>query len=140
MSKYDAIREQFLRKGIKPDNIDYTIDGVKNGTKKEFMLENLTSDYRGMTQADAVPLVEAVYAANGGEFKKENRVGYLYGGTLLLAGLLLAFYIGYVLLFGGILIRPVLVVVGAVTCLGLGAKLLFKAARGKYRDADEPFR
>jgi hypothetical protein len=140
MSKFDDVKRQFLSKGIKQENIDYAIDGVKNGTKRAFMLENLTADYRGMREDEAVPLVEAMFAANGGEFKKENTGGYLYGGALLFAGLLLAFYIIYILLFGGVLIRPILVVTGAITLIGLGARLSFKAMRGKYRDADEPFR
>jgi hypothetical protein len=140
MSKFDIIKQQFLSNGIKQENIDYAVDAVKNGTKREFILENLTADYRGMSQAEAVPLIEALFAANGGEFKKENSGGYLYGGALLFAGLLLAFYIGYVAFFGGVLVRPVFVVSGAALCLGLGAKLLYKAMRGKYRDADEPFR
>jgi hypothetical protein len=140
MSKFDAVKTEFLSKGIKQENIDYTIDAVRNGTKRAFILENLTADYRGVSQDEAVPLLEAMFAANGGEFKKENTGGYLYGGALLFVGLLLAFYIMYVLLFGGLLIRPVLVVTGAITCFGLGARLLYKSMRGKYRDADEPFR
>ena len=140
MSKFDAVKQQFLDKGIKSENIDYTIDAVKNGTKREFILENLTADYRGMSQEEAVPLIDALFAAGGGEFKKVNRDGYLFGGALLAAGLLLAFYIGYVLLFGGVLVRPTLVVASAVVFMGLGAKLLFKAVRGNYRDTDEPFR
>ena len=47
MSKFDAVKQQFLDKGIKQENIDYAIDAVKSGTKREFILENLTSDYRG---------------------------------------------------------------------------------------------
>lgn len=140
MRKYDAVKQQFLDKGFKQENIDYAIDAVKNGTKREFILENLTADYRGMSREEAVPLVEAMFAAGGGEFKKENRDGYLYGGALLAGGLLLVFYIGYVLLFGGVLFRPVLVVTAAVALLSLGTKLLLKAMKGKYRDSDEPFR
>jgi hypothetical protein len=140
MSKFDAVKRQFLSKGIKQENIDYTIDAVKNGTKRAFILENLTADYRGVSQDEAVPLIEAMFDANGGEFKKENTGGYLYGGVLLFAGLLLAFYIIYILLFGGVLIRPILVIGGAITFFGVGGRLLFKAMRGKYRDADEPFR
>jgi len=139
MNKFEAIKQQFLAKGFAESNIDYAIQAVKDGTKREFIVENLTSDYRGMTVESAPLLVEALYGANGGEFKKENRGGYLYGGVLLAAGLLLAFYLCYVLLFGGVLVRPYLVGLAAVFCLGSGAKLLFKAVRGKYRDSDEPF-
>ncbi|HLZ86302.1 MAG TPA: hypothetical protein VKQ52_03630, partial [Puia sp.] len=106
MSKYEEIKQRFLGRGIKEENIDYAIESVRYGTKREHILENLTADYRGMNREEAVPLVEALFIANGGEFRKENRGGYLYGGALLAAGLLLAFYIGYVLLFGGILFRP----------------------------------
>jgi hypothetical protein len=140
MSKFNAASQQFLAKGTKKENIDYAIDAVKTGTKREFIIENLTSDYRGMSREDAISLVDAMFALSGGEFKKENAGGYLYGGALLAAGLLLGFYIGYVLLFGGVLFRPILLITATAALLGLGAKLLFKAMRGKYRDADEPFR
>jgi hypothetical protein len=139
MNKFDAIKQQYLQKGIPESTIDYAMESVEYGTKREYILENLTADYRGMTREDATLLVEALFTANGGEFKKENRGGYLYGGALLAAGLLLTFYIGYVLIFGGLLVRPALVGFATIFCLGSGARLLFKAARGKFRDSDEPF-
>ena len=139
MSKFDAIKQQYLDKGIQEANIDYAIESVQYGTKREFILDNLTADYRGMSREQAVSLVETLFAANGGEFRKENKGGYLYGGLLLAAGVLLAFYICYVMIFGGILIRPILVVAVMLFCLGSGGRLLFKAMRGKYRDSDEPF-
>jgi hypothetical protein len=139
MDKFDVVKQQFLAKGVQESTIDYAIESVKYGTKREFILDNLMADYRGMNREDAVSLVEALFIANGGEFKKENKGGYLYGGVLLAVGVLLGFYIGYVLLFGGVLIRPILVVAATVFCLASGGRLLFKAVRGKYRDSDEPF-
>lgn len=53
MSKFDAVRQRFLSKGIKEENIDYAIESVQCGTKREHILENLTADYRGMSRDEA---------------------------------------------------------------------------------------
>ena len=54
MSKFDEVRQRFIGRGVSSENIDYAIDSVKNGTKREYILENLTADYRGMTLDEAV--------------------------------------------------------------------------------------
>jgi hypothetical protein len=141
MSQFDEVRQRFLGRGVTAENIDYAIDSVKNGTKREYILENLTADYRGMTHDEAVPLVEALYVANGGEFKKENRSGYLFGGTALVTGLLLSLYIISAVFHAGyraaVLWR---IVIPAILLLSVGVRLLWKAMRGKYRDTDEPWK
>ncbi|MBO9682900.1 MAG: hypothetical protein J7502_09580 [Flavisolibacter sp.] len=139
MGKFDLIIEKYRNKGVSVENIEYAIDSVKYGSKREHILEGLTADYRKMNIEDATDLLEDLFVANGGEFKKENRTGYLFGTVLLLAGLPCAFYIFYVLVYGGVLIKPILVF--SIACFGTfgGMVLMIKAIRGKYRDTDDPF-
>lgn len=140
MKNIDAIKAKYLSKGVKEDNLAYAIDAVKEGSKREHIIENLTADYRGMQPNEARLLLEELFAANGGEFKKESKGGYLYGAFFLLFGLAAAFYIYYVYTYGGVLIKPVLMwAVAIVGTLG-GIVYIALAMMGKYRDADEPFK
>jgi hypothetical protein len=140
MKKYTPIIEKYANKGVRIDNIEYAIDSVKDGAKREHILESLTADYRGMHVNDATNLLEELFVVNGGEFKKENKGGYLYGTFFLMLGLLFAFYIFYVFTYGGVLVRPILVFAGAIILTSSGIILLIKAMRGKYRDSHEPFK
>ena len=139
MKNIDSIKKRYLALGVREDNIDYAISAVKDGAKREHIIENLSADYRGMKEEHIFPLLSELFAANGGEFKKENRNGYLFGGCVLAAGLIADFYLFYVYTFGGVLIRPILVWICAVVFTLYGLGLLIKAVRGKYRDADDPF-
>jgi hypothetical protein len=140
MKKFTSIVEKYQSRGISVDNIEYAIDSVKRGAKREHVIENLTADYRGMNLTDANGLLNELYTANGGEFKKENRYGYLFGSFLLMLGLLFAFYIYGKFNYGGLLVRPVAVIACAICFTGLGLVYIVKALLGKYRDSDEPFR
>jgi hypothetical protein len=139
MTKFDPIIEKYRNKGVSNDNIEYAIESVKYGTKREHILESLTADYRGMNETNANSLLEELFAANGGEFKKENRTGYLYGAFFLMIGLLAAFYVLYVFMYGGVMKRPVTYSLIALSGTGTGLLLIIKAIRGKYRDTDDPF-
>jgi hypothetical protein len=139
MSKFKSVREYYLNKGFSEDNIDYTISAVNDGAKREHIIESLTADYRGMSYEDATNLLNSIYGVSGGEFKKENRGGYLYGAFFLLIGIPCAIYIFYVLSYGGILVRPVLIFAGAGFGILGGIGLIVKSISGKYRDSDEPF-
>ncbi|NII28996.1 hypothetical protein HB364_28215 [Pseudoflavitalea sp. X16] len=140
MKNIDAIKARYLDQGVREDNFLYAVDAVKAGSKREHILESLTADYRGMDYIEATQLLEELFAANGGEFKKENRSGYLYGAFFLLLGLAASFYIYYVYTYGGILVRPILIWAMAIvfTLAGLGYILL--SFIGGYRDSDEPFK
>lgn len=140
MKNINTIKAEYLAKGVKEDNFNYAIDAVKEGSKREHILENLTADYRGMDYLQATQLLEELFAANGGEFKKENRGGYLYGSFFLLFGLAAAGYIFYVYTYGGVLIRPVVVWIIAVGGILGGIGYLVSSMAGKYRDTDEPFK
>lgn len=93
VEKYASVKENYLRKGVAEYNIDYAVDAILEGTKKKLILENLTGDYRKMTEADANAMLNDLYAAGGGEFAVENRRGYFLGGLLLLIGIMCHFII-----------------------------------------------
>src|SRR5687768_14439676 len=105
MKKFAHIIEKYQSRGISADNIEYAIDSVKHGAKREHVIENLTADYRGMNLTDANGLLNELFTVNGGEFKKENRYGYLFGAFLLMLGIPCAFYIFYVFTTGGVIRR-----------------------------------
>ncbi|MDF2192866.1 hypothetical protein [Paraflavitalea sp. CAU 1676] len=138
MKKFATVKTNYLLKGVTEDNIDYAISAVKEGTKREFILENLTADYRGMDYLQGTQMLEELFAANGGEFKKENRGGIVYGIFFLIMGFLAAFYIFYVLSYGGILFQPVVVGVVAVAGILGGLRFLYLSFIGSYRDSHEP--
>lgn len=140
MKKFEPIIEKYNSIGISADNIEYAVSSVKDGAKRAHIIENLTSDYRGMNIFQSMDLLDELFEANGGEFKKENKGGYLYGALFLLIGLSCTFYICYVLLFGGVIVRPVLVGAGAVVGIFTGLSFVIKSLRGNYRDEHEPFK
>jgi hypothetical protein len=140
MRKIDLIKQKYLGIGVREDNIDFAIDAVLEGTKRELIIETLSADYRGMPEAQSSQLLEELFEANGGEFKKENRGGYLYGYLLLLVGVLGAGILVAILLSGEWRLKFI-ILSGAAALFGLvqGPVLLYKAFRGKYRDGDAPF-
>jgi hypothetical protein len=85
MGKFDIIKSKYLTLGVTEDNIHYAIGAVIDGTKREHIIETLTADYRGMSESQSSQILEDLFEANGGEFKK-NRGGYLYSILLCLAG------------------------------------------------------
>ncbi|SDH35460.1 hypothetical protein [Chitinophaga filiformis] len=137
MKKFDPIIEKYKNKGVSAENIEYAIDSVKDGTKRELILENLTADYRGMNAGDATRLLEELFVANGGEFKKENRGGYFTGAFLLLIGLACGYYIFHVFTYGGVLIRPILVSLLAILGTLGGIASIILALLGAYREDDD---
>lgn len=134
MKKFSPIAQKYENLGISSENIEYAISAVKNGSKREHIMDSLTADYRGLSSEQATSLLEDLFRANGGEFKKENRNGYLYGSASLVVGLACSFYILYVLMYGGVLVRPILVGIGAVGGLALGIMYFIQAISGNYRD------
>ncbi len=91
-----------------------------------------------MTVAEATSLLEELFVANGGEFKKENRGGYFYGVIILLAGLSLAGYFYQILTEQGIFALRFLVVAAVLIICGIGTLLV--TLLGRYRDPDRDFR
>ncbi len=87
MKKFEPLIKKHTALGIKYENIDYAISAIKDGTRRELILESLTADYRGMNYPDAYTLLEDIYKTIGGEFKKENRGGYALSILLLVFGI-----------------------------------------------------
>jgi len=141
MQKFDSIKSKYLKLGVTEDNLDYAITSVIDGTKREHILETLTADYRGMSEGQSTQLLEDLFEANGGEFKKENRGGYLYGVLLCVVGVV-GVGILIALLVSGEFRVKFLILSGAVAVFGLlqGPSLILKSLRGKYRDNDDPFK
>jgi hypothetical protein len=139
MNKADKIKEKYLSLRVMEDNIDYAIDAVKEGTKREFILETLMADYRGMSESQSTQLLNELFEAYGGEFKKENSGGYLFGTLFLLVGLTGAGFAIAFLISGEIKIKFLLLALaGALFGLSQGSILIYKSFRGKYRDNDSP--
>lgn len=141
MKKFAAVKSKHLDLGAREENIDYAIDAVEEGTKREHVIESLCADYRGMNATEATALLDDLYLANGGEFKKENRGGYLFGALLLMLGLAASGFL--IMMFtSGSEIRIkflMLAVAGAGFGLVKGSTLLFKSFSGRYRENDDPF-
>jgi hypothetical protein len=81
----EEIKEKYVSLGIAEKNVDYALNAVKSGTKKDFIMKNLTSDIRKVEPVIAHNMLDEMFAANGGEFKYENRGGYLYSTFYLIA-------------------------------------------------------
>lgn len=94
-NKFENIKEKYISLGISDKNFEYALNAVKSGTKKDFIVKNLTSDIRKVDPNLANNMLDEMFTANGGEFKHENRAGYLYSifyliAIVALAGLLLS--------------------------------------------------
>ena len=133
------IKSKYLALGVKEDNIDYAISAVTDGAKREHIIETLTADYRGMSESQSTQILEDLFEANGGEFKTENRGGYLYGILLCVVGVVGLCILIALLASGNLRIKFIVLAAGAAL-FGLlkGPALIVKAFRGKYRDSDDP--
>jgi hypothetical protein len=142
MGKFNSAKQQLLAQDITEENIDYAILSVKDGVRREVILESLMSDYRGMDYLKANNMLEDLYEAYGGEFRKENRTGYFFGIALLLIGIAALLYIipnwNNVLNGQAPFIRLAAGFGGF--CLIAGGVTLYKALRGNYRHEDDPFK
>lgn len=84
-TKFDEIKEKYVSLGVAEKNFEYALNAVKSGTKKDFIIKNLTSDIRKTDFGVANNMLDEMFAANGGEFKYENRGGYIYSVFYLIA-------------------------------------------------------
>jgi hypothetical protein len=83
--KIDAIKEKYLSLGVQEKNFIYACEAVKGGKKREMILKNLTSDVRKENPEVSEDMLIEMFKINGGEFKYENRGGYLYSTIYLIA-------------------------------------------------------
>lgn len=54
MKKFNSIKTKYLQLGVTESNIGYVIDIFVNGTKREYIIETLTSGYRGMHESQSM--------------------------------------------------------------------------------------
>ena len=131
------LKEKYLKLGILERHFDYALSAVKKGTKREIILKNLTSDVRKMDKSISSNLLDDLFQANGGEFKYENRTGYMYSTAYFLVALL-CFLLIYISIFSSNyrfnLKVQVAAVVGFFSFSFLFAKTLILTLRGKHRD------
>ena len=141
MKRFSLIKAKYLSLRTAEDNIDYAIGAVIDGTRREYILQSLTADYRGMSETTATQLLEELFEANGGEFKKENRGGYLFGTLLCLVGLTSVCFLIAMIVTGEWKSKFMTLAVGG-TLFGFatGPSLIIKSLRGKFRENDDPFR
>lgn len=138
MAKFDTIKDKYLALGVTEDNIDFAIGAVKDGSKREHIIEILTADYRGMTESQSTALLEELFVANGGEFKKENSGGYLYGVLFLLLGAASTVVLVMLVREDYYRIKLLLLsIAGVLFGFFMGIMSIVRAIRGKFRDEDE---
>lgn len=131
------LKEKYLKLGVLEKHFDYAVSAVKNGTKREIILKNLTSDVRKMDSELSSNLLNDIFQSNGGEFKYENRIGFLYSLAYFMVAFL-CFLLIYISVFSSDYSFNVKVQVGAFigffSFSFLFAKTLFLTLRGKHRD------
>lgn len=140
MNKFDQTRSKLISSGVREDNIDFAIDSIKDGTRRKIILESLTATYRGINTEEANQMLNEIYEVQGGEFKIENKGGYIYGGILLGAGLIcLAMSIIFFMQDDSpSKLRLITMIVGSVG-LTQGPIVLYKTYKGQFRHEDVLF-
>lgn len=85
MKNFINIKEKYISLEVPEKHINYAFNAVKSGVKKELIFKNLTSDVRRVDHKLADEMLDEMFSANGGEFKYENRGGYIYSVFYLIA-------------------------------------------------------
>jgi hypothetical protein len=134
MDKFVEITHQYIERGVTKENIEYAIDSVKSLNKRDHIIEGLMEDYRGLSLENANDLVDDLYKINGKEFRKENTSGFLVGILFLIVGLACSYYLFSFYTNGGVLVRPILVWIGAICGTFVGVVYLIMSIFGKHRE------
>lgn len=132
------LKEKYLKLGVLERHFDYAVSAVKSGTKREIILKNLTSDVRKMEKSISSDLLDDLFQSNGGEFKYENRTGYLYSSAYLLIAIICGIF-SISSLFNHSsqqfsLKMQIATTVGFFSFSYLFVKTIFLTLRGKHRD------
>ena len=132
------LKEKYLKLGVLERHFDYAVSAVKSGTKREIILKNLTSDVRKMEKSISSDLLDDLFQSNGGEFKYENRTGYLYSSAYLLIAIICGIF-SVSSLFNHSsqqfsLKMQIVTTVGFFSFSYLFVKTIFLPLRGKHRD------
>ena len=95
MKNFISIKEKYVSLGVAEKHIDYAFNAVKSGSRREFIIKNLTSEVRKVNYELANSMLDEMFSANGGEFKYENRGGYIYSTFYLIAIVVLLLFITF---------------------------------------------
>ena len=76
MRKFEKMKSKYLALGVSENNLDFAIGAVIDGSKREHILETLNADYRGMSESQSTQMLEDLFEANAGEFKKAMSGNY----------------------------------------------------------------
>ena len=124
----------------------YAKDGRQVSSEFDFpFLNNIEKDQNSIEKAfsaiqQSKEMLDELFEANGGEFRKENRGGYLYAILLLLVAITGTTFFIAILLTGEINMKLIsLSLAGAIFGFSTGLSLLYKSLKGKYRREDDPF-
>lgn len=129
MKKFKAIREKYLLLKVRENNIDFAIDAIKYGTERYLILKDLIASHRAMELSQANQMLNDLYEAYGGEHKKENRRGYIYGSLFIT----IAFVVGMMKLQRSDDVPTKFEIIGIASAL-LGIFSFALAIRGRFRE------
>lgn len=131
------LKEKYLKLGVLERHFDYAVSAVKSGTKREIILKNLTSDVRKMDRELSSNLLDELFHTNGGEFKYENRTGYMYSIAYFIVAFLcgiLGFFSFFKSSYQFSLKMQIALIVGFFSFSYLFIKTITLTIRGKHRD------
>lgn len=129
MRKFSAVKEKYLLLKVRENNIDFAIDAIKYGTGRQLILNDLIASHRGMELTQANHMLNDLYEAYGGEYKKENRRGYVYGSLFIT----IAFVVGMMKLQRSDDVPTKIEIIGIASAV-LGVFSFILAIRGRFRE------
>jgi len=91
MDVIKSIKQEFEQGGIGSEHIEYAYSAIMDGIRRELIINNLVNQ-RGVNESKSHELLNRLYLLNGGEFKVENRRGYMSGITIIGAAIVLVLY------------------------------------------------
>lgn len=131
MKNLNEIKEKYLSLGLPEKHFDYAFNAVKSGTKKDIIIKNLTSDVRKVDHELANNMLDEMFTSNGGEFKYENRGGYLYSILYLIIIIVLGLIIIFSKYNSSLIIKLSIALVGFLV---LFFRTLIPTLRGRFRE------
>ena len=132
--KFIVLKEKLILKGFSEKNFEYLYNAVKTGKNREVIYKNLTSDVRKLEPAFANEALDKIFEINGGEFKYQNRSGFMYSIAYAMVAIFsLLIIIGY--LNGNLFsLNFFVAVIGLFFTFSYKLiSTLYKSSTGKYR-------
>jgi hypothetical protein len=127
MREFDAISEKYCQAGVSLDNVEYAITAVKFGSNPDQIIENLKVGYKSLNDEQANALLRDLFIANKIEIKRKKRLVFALGLFYFLVGLVCVYYLLHILIFGGVLHRPLFVILVAIAGVSAGLFYFLKS-------------